>query len=63
MPITPDKIDYTVARAMQEFNVPGMAVGIVKDAKLWLLRRPVSRRSRWMHTRVTTTMLGAVMQL
>ena len=34
MPITPDMIDRTVARAMQEFEVPGMAVGIVKDGKL-----------------------------
>jgi CubicO group peptidase (beta-lactamase class C family) len=34
LPIAPDKIDRTVARAMREFQVPGMAVGIVKDGKL-----------------------------
>ncbi|MFC3052330.1 serine hydrolase [Kordiimonas pumila] len=34
MPITVDKIDNTVARAMAAFQVPGMAVGIVKDGKL-----------------------------
>jgi CubicO group peptidase (beta-lactamase class C family) len=34
MPIAPDKIDRTVERAMREFKVPGMAVGIVKDGKL-----------------------------
>ncbi|MBY8825153.1 serine hydrolase [Sphingomonas colocasiae] len=34
MPISPTKIDETVARAMKAFEVPGMAVGIVKDGKL-----------------------------
>jgi CubicO group peptidase (beta-lactamase class C family) len=34
MPISPAKIDDTVARAMKVFEVPGMAVGIVKDGKL-----------------------------
>jgi CubicO group peptidase (beta-lactamase class C family) len=34
MPISPASIDGTVARAMQAFQVPGMAVGIVKDGKL-----------------------------
>ena len=34
LPITPARIDATVARAMQAFNVPGMAVGIVQDGKL-----------------------------
>ena len=34
MPIAAAAIDRTVARAMQSFNVPGMAVGIVKDGKL-----------------------------
>lgn len=34
LPIAPGKIDATVARAMQTFQVPGMAVGIVKDGKL-----------------------------
>lgn len=34
MPISPEKIDTTVARAMAAFEVPGMAVGIVKDGKL-----------------------------
>jgi CubicO group peptidase (beta-lactamase class C family) len=34
LPITPATIDATVARAMQAFEVPGMAVGIVKDGKL-----------------------------
>ena len=34
IPITPGKIDGTVARAMQAFQVPGMAVGIVKDGKV-----------------------------
>jgi CubicO group peptidase (beta-lactamase class C family) len=34
MPISAQKIDDTVARAMKAFEVPGMAVGIVKDGKL-----------------------------
>lgn len=34
LPIAPRAIDRTVARAMQEFEVPGMAVGIVKDGKV-----------------------------
>jgi CubicO group peptidase (beta-lactamase class C family) len=34
LPIAPAQIDRTVARAMKEFEVPGMAVGIVKDGKL-----------------------------
>jgi len=34
IPIPPDKIDRTVAAAMQAFQVPGVAVGIVKDGKL-----------------------------
>lgn len=34
MPISPAKLDATVARAMQEFQVPGMAVGIIKDGAL-----------------------------
>jgi len=34
LPISPDAIDRTAARAMQAFNVPGMAVGIIKDGKL-----------------------------
>lgn len=34
MPISAAKIDDTVARAMKAFQVPGMAVGIVKDGKL-----------------------------
>ncbi len=34
LPMTPQAIDDTVARAMQAFQVPGMAVGIVKDGKL-----------------------------
>jgi hypothetical protein len=34
MPIAAAAIDRTVARAMQSFKVPGMAVGIVKDRKL-----------------------------
>lgn len=34
LPIAPRAIDQTVARAMKEFEVPGMAVGIVKDGKL-----------------------------
>src|ERR1700733_8641828 len=33
-PISPAAIDATVARAMRAFQVPGMAVGIVKDGKL-----------------------------
>jgi CubicO group peptidase (beta-lactamase class C family) len=33
-PISPAQIDQTVARAMQTFSVPGLAVGIVKDGKL-----------------------------
>ena len=32
-PIAPEKIDDTVARAMKAFDVPGMAVAIVKDGK------------------------------
>src|ERR1700676_5452153 len=32
--ISPATIDATVARAMKAFQVPGMAVGIVKDGKL-----------------------------
>ena len=32
--ISPDKIDRTVAAAMLAFQVPGVAVGIVKDGKL-----------------------------
>jgi CubicO group peptidase (beta-lactamase class C family) len=34
MPIAAAAIERTVARAMQSFKVPGMAVGIVKDGKL-----------------------------
>jgi CubicO group peptidase (beta-lactamase class C family) len=34
LPISPTTIDATVARAMQAFQVPGVAVGIVKDGKL-----------------------------
>jgi len=34
MPMTAAAIDRTVARAMQAFHVPGMAVGILKDGKL-----------------------------
>lgn len=34
MAIAPAKIDASVARAMRSFQVPGMAVGIVKDGKL-----------------------------
>lgn len=34
MPISPREIDSTVTRAMQAFEVPGVAVGIVKDGKL-----------------------------
>ena len=34
LPIAPAKIDKTVERAMREFEVPGIAVGIVKDGKL-----------------------------
>jgi len=34
LPIAPAAIDDTVARAMKAFQVPGMAVGIVKDGKL-----------------------------
>lgn len=34
LPIAPAQIDRTVERAMKEFEVPGMAVGIVKDGKL-----------------------------
>jgi CubicO group peptidase (beta-lactamase class C family) len=33
-PISPSTIDATVARAMKAFQVPGMAVGIIKDGKL-----------------------------
>jgi CubicO group peptidase (beta-lactamase class C family) len=34
LPMTPRTIDNTVARAMKAFQVPGMAVGIVKDGKV-----------------------------
>jgi CubicO group peptidase (beta-lactamase class C family) len=34
LPIAPTAIDATVARAMKAFQVPGMAVGIIKDGKL-----------------------------
>jgi CubicO group peptidase (beta-lactamase class C family) len=34
LPISPSAIDATVARSMKAFQVPGMAVGIVKDGKL-----------------------------
>jgi CubicO group peptidase (beta-lactamase class C family) len=34
LPISPTTIDATVARAMKAFQVPGMAVGIIKDGKL-----------------------------
>ena len=34
MPIAFKKIDQTVARAMAAFQVPGMAVGVIKDGKL-----------------------------
>jgi CubicO group peptidase (beta-lactamase class C family) len=34
LPISPAAIDSTVARAMKAFQVPGMAVGIIKDGKL-----------------------------
>ncbi len=34
LPIAPAAIDATVAHAMKAFQVPGMAVGIVKDGKL-----------------------------
>jgi len=34
MPITPARIDATVARAMRAFEVPGVAVGIVKDGQV-----------------------------
>jgi CubicO group peptidase (beta-lactamase class C family) len=34
LPISAAAIDRTVARAMQSFNVPGMAIGIVKDWRL-----------------------------
>lgn len=34
LPISPAAIDATVARAMKAFQVPGMAVGIIKDGKL-----------------------------
>jgi CubicO group peptidase (beta-lactamase class C family) len=34
LPISPSTIDATVARAMKAFQVPGMAVGIIKDGKL-----------------------------
>jgi CubicO group peptidase (beta-lactamase class C family) len=34
LPIAPKTIDATVARAMKAFQVPGMAVGIIKDGKL-----------------------------
>ena len=38
LPIAPAEIDETVARAMKAFQVPGMAVGIVKDGKLVFAR-------------------------
>lgn len=34
MPITAHRIDETVARAMRAFDVPGIAVGIVKDGRV-----------------------------
>ncbi len=34
LPISPATIDATVAHAMKAFQVPGMAVGIIKDGKL-----------------------------
>ncbi len=34
LPISPAAIDATVTRAMKAFQVPGMAVGIIKDGKL-----------------------------
>jgi CubicO group peptidase (beta-lactamase class C family) len=34
MPISPKAIDATVAASMKTFQVPGMAVGIIKDGKL-----------------------------
>ena len=34
MPMSPDAIDRTVGRSMLAFNVPGMAIGIVKDGRL-----------------------------
>jgi CubicO group peptidase (beta-lactamase class C family) len=34
LPISAAKIDDTVARAMKAFQVPGMAVGVVKDGRL-----------------------------
>lgn len=34
LPISPASIDRTVARTMEAFEVPGVAVGIVKDGKL-----------------------------
>lgn len=34
LPISPSTIDATVARSMKAFQVPGMAVGIIKDGKL-----------------------------
>jgi CubicO group peptidase (beta-lactamase class C family) len=34
MPISPEQIDSTVVSAMKAFQVPGVAVGIVKDGKL-----------------------------
>lgn len=38
LPISSQQIDDTVARAMRAFDVPGMAVGIVKDGKLVFAR-------------------------
>jgi len=38
LPMAPAAIDDTVARAMKAFQVPGMAVGIVKDGKLVFAR-------------------------
>jgi CubicO group peptidase (beta-lactamase class C family) len=34
LPISPASIDATVTRAMKAFQVPGMAVGIIKDGKV-----------------------------
>ena len=34
LPMAASQLDSTVSRAMKEFEVPGMAVGIVKDGKL-----------------------------
>lgn len=38
LPIAPGRIDATVQRAMQTFEVPGMAVGIIKDGALVFAR-------------------------